>query len=122
MKNANVLVVDDDETILFAFNEVLKKEGFISIAAKDGKEALEKFASYQPVIIILDITMRNKAGLDILKQIREIDDETPVILITEQEVPQTDIPSQKLGAMDFLVKPLSIARLRESISKVFPRA
>ncbi len=71
MNATKILVVDDDEKILFAFHKVLEREGCTSIEARDGAEALEKFVAEQPQLIFLDILLPDLDGLEVLRQIKQ---------------------------------------------------
>lgn len=112
MPQPKILIVDDDEKILFAFQEVLKKEGYASIEAKDGKEALEKFTSAQPSMLFMDITMPNLDGLEALQQIKARNHAIPVVIITGHGTMQTAIKAMQLGAFEYLTKPLSVLMIR----------
>lgn len=117
MNKTKVLVVDDDRNILFAFREVLKKEGLALTEAIDGKEAISKFSSEKPDIIFMDITMPKCDGLEALKKIKEKNGSTPVIMITGQGTMQTAVQAMKLGAFEYLTKPLSVAKIRSVLQK-----
>jgi two-component system response regulator AtoC len=114
-----VLVVDDDEKILFAFREVLKRDGYKSITAKSGKEALEKVSAEQPGIVFMDITMPKLDGLEALKRIKEKNQSTPVIIITGYGTMQTAIKAMQLGAFEYLTKPLDVEKIREVTRRAF---
>ena len=108
-----VLIVDDDEKILFAFREVLKKDGYKSIVAKNGEEALEKMAAERPAIVFMDITMPKLDGLEALKRLKEQNTLIPVIIITGYGTMQTAIKAMQLGAFEYLTKPLDVEKIRE---------
>ena len=114
-----VLVVDDDEKILFAFREVLKKDGYKSIVAKNGEEALEKMSTEEPGIVFMDITMPRLDGLEALKRIKEKNQSTPVIIITGYGTMQTAIKAMQLGAFEYLTKPLDVEKIREVTQRAF---
>ena len=85
------MVVDDDPKILFAFQEVLRTEGYRSVTAKDGEDALDKIASKNPNVIFLDVTMPKLDGLELLKRMKENKELAPVIIITGYGTMQTAI-------------------------------
>jgi len=117
MNNQQILIVDDDEKILYAFREVLEKDGFIYQEARDGIEALQMLKKQQPVVIFMDINMPRLDGLETLKKIKEHDYGVPVIVITGQGTMETAIEAMKLGAFQYLMKPLSVSTIREEINK-----
>lgn len=112
-----VLVVDDDEKILFAFREMFRKDGYDTIVARDGVEALEKVEASHPAAVIMDITMPKLDGLHALQAIRDRDSSTPVILVTGFGTMQTAIKAMQLGAFEYLTKPLDVATVREVVRR-----
>ncbi|MDP1677533.1 MAG: sigma-54 dependent transcriptional regulator [Bacteroidota bacterium] len=114
MKKApRVLVVDDDENIQFAFKEVLRKDGCVYFAAWNGEEAIEQLHRRQPDIIFMDITMPKLDGLETLKQIREVNQKIPIVIITGYGTMQTAVKAMKLGAFEYFTKPLDVEKIRE---------
>ncbi len=112
-----VLIVDDDEKIVFAFLGLFKGEGYRCLVARDGQEAVDKVASDAPQIVFMDITMPRLDGLEALRRIKEINPSIPVILITGVGTMQTAIKAIQLGAFDYLTKPLDVAKVRASARK-----
>lgn len=111
---AKILIVDDDDKILFAFHEVFKKEGYKSTVARDGGEALKKISAEQPDVVFMDITMPKLDGLEALRQIKQQHKQVPVIIITGFGTMQTAIKAIQLGAFEYLTKPLEVAKIREA--------
>ena len=107
-----IFVVDDDEKILFAFQEVFKSEGYQTIVANNGEDALTGIRSQQPDMVFMDITMPKLDGLEALKQIRGLNPHLPVILITGFGTMQTAIKAIQLGAFEYLTKPLDLHKVR----------
>ncbi len=116
-RRKSVLIVDDDEQILFAFKEVFRKDGYDSVVARDGEEALEKAVSAKPSAVIMDITMPKLDGLEALRRIRERAPALPVVLITGFGTMQTAIKSMQLGAFEYLTKPLDVAVVRDVLRR-----
>jgi two-component system response regulator AtoC len=110
---AKILIVDDDDKIVFAFREVLKKEGYKSIVARNGEEGLEKVSAMSPDVVFMDITMPKLDGLDALRRIKQQNPFIPVIIITGYGTMQTAIKAMQLGAFEYLTKPLDVERIRE---------
>jgi len=108
-----ILVVDDDDKILFAFREVFKKEGYKTILSSDSYEALEIIKSEQPTIVFMDITMPRLNGLDALELVKQQNPFLPVIIITGYSTMQTAIKAIQNGAFEYLTKPLDVEKIRE---------
>lgn len=108
-----ILVVDDDKKILFAFEQVLKREGYVCLTASSGAEALEILAEQEPSVIFLDIAMPRVDGMQTLENIKERDSSVPVIMITGHGTMQTAIKAMQMGAFDYLTKPLDVAKVRQ---------
>ena len=109
---STILIVDDDDKILFAFREVFRKDGYRSIVARDGAAALEAFASSRPDAVFMDITMPTMGGLEALKEMKEQSPATPVVIITGFGTMQTAIRAMQLGAFEYLTKPLDVHAIR----------
>src|SRR5512138_934613 len=97
-ERTKLLIVDDDEQILYAFQAMFRKDGFDTIVARDGEEALDKVGSAHPAVVIMDITMPKLDGLHALQAMRERSSSTPVILVTGYGTMQTAIKAMQLGA------------------------
>src|SRR3989304_7888317 len=110
---ASVLVVDDDENILFAFREALRKEGHRGIAARNGEEALGQLLKESPDLVFMDITMPKLDGTETRKRIKQHGSLLPVIIITGYGTMQTAIKAVQSGAFEYLTKPLDVEKIRE---------
>ena len=113
-----ILVVDDDDKILYAFKQVLRQDGYRCSVAMNGEEALVKVASEKPELVFMDITMPGLDGLETLRQIKERNKSVPVIMITGHGTMQTAIKAIQLGAFDYLTKPLDVNKVREVTRRV----
>ena len=121
-EKTKILVVDDDEKILFAFRQVFTREGYLCIVAKNGPEALERMASEKPEIIFMDIAMPGLDGLETLKRMKVQSATVPVIMITGHGTMQTAIKAIQLGAFDYLTKPFDITKVRDIVRRVLSSA
>jgi two-component system response regulator AtoC len=108
-----ILVVDDDKKILFAFEQVLKRERYACLTASSGAEALAALSAYHPSAIFLDIAMPHLDGMQTLEKIKQCDASVPVIMITGHGTMQTAIKAMQMGAFDYLTKPLDITKVRD---------
>lgn len=117
MSKPTVLIVDDDPKILFAFREVLRKDGYKSILAKNGEDALQKIALKHPSMVFMDITMPKLNGLEVLREMKTQNHRIPVVIITGYGTMQTAIKAMQLGAFEYLTKPLDVGMIRELARK-----
>ena len=117
-----ILVVDDDPKILFAFLEVLKKDGYLAVTAGDGEEALNIISSENIILIFMDISLPKINGLEVLKKFKEKGINIPTIIITGYGIMQNAIRAMQLGAFDYLTKPLDINKIRELTKKALSQS
>ena len=110
-----IMVVDDEMNIRRLVSYNLEKLGYKIVTASDGLEAKEKIEAETPDIIILDINMPNLDGIEVLKFIERNFISLPVIMITASNEVAQAVECMKLGAFDYLTKPIDIVRLRATI-------
>jgi two-component system nitrogen regulation response regulator NtrX len=108
---ATILVVDDEESILETLSGILEDEGYDVITAPTGEKALARFDEISPDIVLLDVWMPGKDGIAILQLIREKKRDACVIMISGHSKIDTAVDAIKLGAYDFLEKPLSLEKV-----------
>ena len=118
MKKAKILVVDDNTKILYSFRTFLEKEGYINISADQGKEALNLIATEKPSLVILDISLADADGMEILRQIKLKNSTLPVIIVSSYYSDEKRNQAENLGASAFLMKPISLTSIREVLSKL----
>ncbi len=106
-----VLIVDDDEGILWVIQRMLKDKDIESTEARDGKTALEMLKADDFSAAIMDIRMPEKDGLDVLKEIRGEGSKIPIIIMTAQGTMKNAIEAMKRGAFDYITKPFDIGEL-----------
>lgn len=107
-----ILVIDDDPSIRNMLEIVLKKTGYDVTCTESGKSALEKLKKETFELIISDIKMPDITGIDLLKKIKTINPEIPVILITAFASANDAVEAMKLGAEDYVTKPFNLDELR----------
>ena len=106
-----VLIVDDEESIIQSLQGILTDEGFEVISAGSGPSALEKIDELMPDIVLLDIWMPGMDGIETLVKIKESHSELQVVMMSGHGTIETAVKATKLGAYDFIEKPLSIEKL-----------
>jgi DNA-binding NtrC family response regulator len=104
--NENILVVDDEPSNLRILEQLLSREGYTVTTASDGAEGLKKLASNPANLIILDFMMPELSGIDVLKELRQRDDDTPVIIVTAYGTVERAVEALQAGAYDFITRPL----------------
>lgn len=114
-----LLVIDDEAAILHAFGRVFRAPDVRLLTASTAAEGLEVVASERPDTVILDINLPDQSGLQAYRQLRQIDARVPVLFITGHATTDQAIEAMKLGAFDFLMKPLDIKNLRELVQRAF---
>ncbi len=113
----NVLVVDDDEKICWAFEQFLTDEGHRPIIANNAEEGLRKVQSETPDIILLDVRLPGMNGLEALKQIKAVQSEAIVIVMTAYDNVETTIQAMQLHAFDFIPKPIDLDQVKAIIER-----
>jgi len=109
--SATILIVDDEESILKALGGILEDEGYRTLYAADGIEALEVVQRETPDLVMLDIWMPRMEGLEALQRLREIHPGLVVVMMSGHGTIETAVKSTKMGAYDFIEKPLSLEKV-----------
>jgi UDP-3-O-acyl N-acetylglucosamine deacetylase len=112
-----VLIVDDEESVVQSIAGVLEDEGFRVAKAKSGEEAIKVFQQEEPDVTLLDIWMPGMDGIEVLKRLKWIAPECQVIMISGHATISTAMTAVKLGAFDFIEKPLSLDVLLMTIRR-----
>jgi len=106
-----ILVVDDEESICQSLKAILSDEGYQVLVAGSGEEAVKVVEEEMPRLVLLDIWLPGMDGLDTLKAIKKIDAQTMVIIMSGHGTIETAVKATKLGAFDFIEKPLSLDKI-----------
>ncbi len=110
-----VLVVDDELDARELLQAFLVAKGYEVLIASDGEEALEKVKEERPHLLLLDVRLPKMNGLEVLRRVREIDQEVGVIMITAVKEEDTGRQALQLGAFDYITKPLDLKYLERSL-------
>jgi two-component system response regulator MprA len=108
---ARVLIVDDDQRLLKMLRRTLSYEGFDIVAASDGQEALVRAQADRPDIIVLDWMMPGMDGITVVRRLREMDNQTLILMLTARDAIENRVEGLESGADDYLVKPFAPAEL-----------
>lgn len=110
-----VLVVDDEDGIRQALTRFLTRLGYQVQAAANATEALEKQAAHHPTAMLCDIRMPETSGVELLPKVLAQDPDLAIIMLTAIDEPRTAIECLKLGAYDYLIKPVDLEELELSL-------
>ncbi|HIJ59184.1 MAG TPA: sigma-54-dependent Fis family transcriptional regulator [Nitrospirae bacterium] len=111
MARDTVLIVDDEEGIRESLSGILEDDGYSVLTASSGEDAISRLTEIQPDIIFLDIWLTGISGLDTLSKIKNINSDIPVIMISGHGNIEMAVNAIKMGAYDFLEKPLSLEKV-----------
>ena len=115
---ARLLVVDDDSSHRAMLEAVLREEGYAVTSAAGGDEALAALEGGSFALVLLDIRMAGKSGLEVLEEIRRRQPGLPVVMMTAYASVETAVEALKIGARDYLSKPLDTTELKLTIARV----
>jgi len=117
-----ILIVDDDADIRRAFRRNLECDTLQIVEAQDGPSAIHQVAAAQPDLVVMDIRMGTTNGLDTLRKLRELNPKLLVIMMTAYGTTQAAIEAMKLGAYDYVLKPLDVPKLKTLIGAALKTA
>ncbi len=115
-----ILIADDNDGIAEILENYLIKEGYETVRAVDGEDALEKFQKTGPALVLLDVMMPKKDGYQVCSEIRKISD-APIIMITAKGEDGDKIMGLGIGADDYVVKPFSPKEVMARVKAVLRR-
>ncbi|MDR6676470.1 two-component system response regulator RssB [Pseudomonas oryzihabitans] len=120
---ATLLIIDDDEVVRLSLADYLEDSGFTVLQASNGQQGLEIFEREQPDLIICDLRMPQVDGLMLLRRISELSIDTPVLVLSGAGVMSDVVEALRLGAADYLIKPLEdLMVLEHSVNRALDRA
>jgi len=116
-ETANILVIDDEESIRDACTQVLRKEGYVVKTARDGGEGLDLYKKELFHLVLLDLKLPGINGIELLGELKKENPDTPVIIITGYASVESAVETMKLGAFDYMTKPFTPKELRVHVRK-----
>jgi DNA-binding response OmpR family regulator len=116
-----ILVVDDETTLRETLVEALEAEGFRVVAAADGREALARFRSERPDLVLLDLMLPELSGIEVCRIIRA-ESGVPIVMLTAKDSELDKVVGLELGADDYVTKPFSLRELSARIRALFRRS
>src|SRR6188472_4302387 len=116
-----VLVVEDEPSTRVGLTELVRTWGFTADSAGDGEEALQRITAFRPSIIISDLVMPRRDGLELLRALKDDGSDYTVVILTAQGTVETAVEAMKEGAYDYLTKPIEPQRLKILLDKIVER-
>ncbi len=117
----HILIVDDEPNVRLVFRTALESVGYTVAEAEDGASALEWLAQSPTDLVLLDLQMPGVGGMEVLRRLRDSGNDVPVVIVTAHGSIPDAVQAMKLGAIDFLTKPLNPEPLRQVVRGVIQR-
>ncbi|MDP2039259.1 MAG: response regulator transcription factor [Ignavibacteria bacterium] len=117
-----ILVIEDDPAILKGLEESLRTENYQVITSSDGEDGFKKAKKEKIDLILLDIMLPNKNGIDICRDLRRDKVETPILMLTSKKEEMDKVLGLEIGADDYVTKPFSIRELHARIKALLRRS
>ena len=114
-----LLVIDDEAGIRFKIQEILSNNDVRVLTAANAADGLRLVAEESPDVVLLDIRLGAESGIDVFHQIKQLNPRTLIVFITGHGTTDTTIQAMKLGAYDYLVKPLDFNQLQQVVEQAF---
>ena len=112
-----ILIIDDDQQLSLSFAKILTQDGYDTQAAYTGQDGIDKVATLNPDLVILDIRLPDMSGMEVFQAIHQLNRKLPVIIITAFGTTETAINAIKEGAYDYIYKPFDVPEMLQLIEK-----
>jgi DNA-binding response OmpR family regulator len=119
--SSTILLVDDEDSVQKLLAYPLEREGFRVLQARDGEEALARFAAEDVDLVVLDLMLPKLDGLEVCKRLRA-ESQVPIIMLTARDDELDKVVGLELGADDYITKPFSIREFRSRVRALLRRA
>ena len=124
-EHVTILLAEDDPDVSDLVRHVLEAEGYCVEVARDGKEALERYETCRPALVLLDVMMPRLTGFEVLARLRALDDAAkcvPVLVLSARGAEEDIVKGFQLGVTDYVTKPFMIGELRARVRSLLARA
>jgi DNA-binding NtrC family response regulator len=121
MAQQKVLIVDDEKMVCWSLAETMKADGYAVECANTGTEAIERFAQFEPDMVLLDICLPDTNGLDLLHKFKEQKPHVGVIMITADAHLDSTVKALQGGADDYVGKPFKLTHVEKTVKSLFER-
>jgi two-component system alkaline phosphatase synthesis response regulator PhoP len=122
MGSQEILIVEDDESIATGLALNLRLSGYTATVVQNGRAALEHLTQHAPDLVLLDINLPEMNGLEIMRELRQAGNGTPIIMLSAREDEYDKVAALRLGADDYVTKPFGLAELMARVDAVLRRA
>src|SRR6266851_1530310 len=119
---STLLVIDDEESVRYSFRRVFESDSVQVLTARTAAEGLDQIREQRPDVVVLDLQLPDRSGLEVFQEIKSLDPKRPVIFITAHGTTEAAIEAMKGGAFDYLVKPVDLDRLSQVLGRAFEAA
>jgi DNA-binding response OmpR family regulator len=119
--SARILVVDDENAVQTLLGYPLRKDGYEVVAARDGREALDRFAEQRFDLVILDIMLPKLDGIEVCRRLRSRS-QVPIIMLTAKDDEIDKVLGLEMGADDYITKPFSVREFRSRVKAALRRS
>src|SRR3989441_9523891 len=120
-ESSTILLVDDEQAVQQPLSFALERDGYRVVQARDGAEALERFAAEHVDLVVLDLMLPKVDGLEVCKRLRA-ESTVPIIMLTARDDELDKVLGLELGADDYITKPFSIREFRSRVRALLRRA
>ena len=120
-ESARILLVDDEQALQTLLTYPLRKEGYEVVAARDGREALDRFAEKRFDLVVLDIMLPKLDGIEVCRRLRSRS-QVPIIMLTAKDDEVDKVLGLEMGADDYITKPFSVREFRSRVRAALRRA
>ena len=115
---AKLLIIDDEQGIRSLLDTLLSRKGYAVVLADGGRKGLELFRRERPDVVVLDLKMPEMDGVTVLQQIRSLNPDQPVIILTGAGTPEREQQARALGVTEFVEKEFSLHRLGDALKRL----
>src|SRR5262245_62538094 len=120
-RSRRLLIAEDEPNVRLVFRTALESDDYRVTAAPDGEAALAWLGQERFDVVLLDLQMPGVGGMEVLARLRERGDVTPVVIVSAHDRTPNVVEAMRLGALDFLAKPLTPDALRRAVADVLAR-
>ncbi len=117
MEHVKILIIEDNQDMVFSLSKILKKEGYEVVAALKGKQGIQIFQAELIDLVLLDLNLPDVGGIEVLMKLKELDQELLTIMITATTDVSPAVDAMKKGAYDYLIKPFELEELKQRVKK-----